>query len=326
MAALLDRYQTDILPLKAPNTQSTYGHSLTALRAYFCGVLDNPRVEVLHSGHIREYLTWRRTPQVEPRAVRGRRTALSNRTVEKERAVLHSVFAFAKELHLRADNPVADVPPPAVDTRAPVLLTDDQFEALLAACDQETRPMLWLYVLTLGETGARCESEVLWVRWEDVDLEEGFLLIESGRDGHRVKSGKRRSVPLYPRLRQALREHFARFRFASYDGIRTPWVFHHDQNRRHAKAGERLKSLRGGFDRAVQRAGLPLELHQHDLRHRRVTKWLAEGANPVLVKEAVGHSDLRTTMGYTHLAREHLRALITSQPGSEVRQGRGSSS
>ena len=27
-------------------------------------------------------------------------------------------------------------------------------------------------------------------------------------------------------------------------------------------------------------------------------------------KEAVGHSDLRTTMGYTYLAREHLRALV----------------
>ena len=54
---------------------------------------------------------------------------------------------------------------------------------------------------------------------------------------------------------------------------------------------------------------LPEGLHQHDLRHRRVTAWLAEGKNPVHVKEAVGHSDLRTTMGYTHLSREHLRAL-----------------
>jgi site-specific recombinase XerD len=30
----------------------------------------------------------------------------------------------------------------------------------------------------------------------------------------------------------------------------------------------------------------------------------------VHVKEAVGHSDLRTTMAYTHLAREHLRSLV----------------
>jgi len=59
---------------------------------------------------------------------------------------------------------------------------------------------------------------------------------------------------------------------------------------------------------------LPDALHQHDLRHRRVTTWLAEGRDVVKVKEAMGHSDLRTTMGYTHLAREHLRDLVDSSP------------
>ncbi len=31
----------------------------------------------------------------------------------------------------------------------------------------------------------------------------------------------------------------------------------------------------------------------------RVTTWLAEGKNPVHVKEALGHADLATTMGCT---------------------------
>jgi site-specific recombinase XerD len=37
---------------------------------------------------------------------------------------------------------------------------------------------------------------------------------------------------------------------------------------------------------------------------------LAKDKNPVYVKEVMGHSDLQTTMGYTHLAKEHLRSLI----------------
>ena len=45
--------------------------------------------------------------------------------------------------------------------------------------------------------------------------------------------------------------------------------------------------------------------HPRILRHRRVTTWLAEGKNPIHVKEALGHADLATTMGYTHLAKEH---------------------
>ena len=41
-----------------------------------------------------------------------------------------------------------------------------------------------------------------------------------------------------------------------------------------------------------------------------MTLWLAEGKNPVHVKEAVGHANLSTTMRYTHLSREHLRSLV----------------
>jgi site-specific recombinase XerD len=59
----------------------------------------------------------------------------------------------------------------------------------------------------------------------------------------------------------------------------------------------------------------------HDLRHRRATAWLAEGRSPVLVKEALGHADLRTTMGYTHLAKEHLRALVAPLGAGERRPG-----
>ena len=59
---------------------------------------------------------------------------------------------------------------------------------------------------------------------------------------------------------------------------------------------------------------------QHDLRHRRVTTWLAEEKSAVLVKEAVGHADLRTTMAYTHLAREHLRSLVDKEYRPERHQ------
>ena len=68
------------------------------------------------------------------------------------------------------------------------------------------------------------------------------------------------------------------------------------------------------FKSAARRAKLPLDFNQHDLRHRRVTTWLAEGKNAVHVKEALGHADLATTMGYTHLAKEHLRCLVGQKP------------
>jgi site-specific recombinase XerD len=115
-----------------------------------------------------------------------------------------------------------------------------------------------------------------------------------------------------PHLADAMREHFARSRFAAFDGSRPEWVFHHATTRRQHVAGERIRSLRASFTALVKRAKLPAGLRQHDLRHRRVTTWLAEGKPAALVQEAMGHSDIRVTMGYTHLAKEHLRALVDS--------------
>jgi integrase len=105
---------------------------------------------------------------------------------------------------------------PKAEKRNPVILDADQYAKLLTACDK--RPMMLLYVTTLAEAGLQCDSEALHLRWEDVDLEDGFLRIASGRDGHRTKSGKARWVPMTPKLRQTMKDHFARLRFATYAG------------------------------------------------------------------------------------------------------------
>jgi integrase len=301
---LLALFREQELPTLATGTQEAYEDSLKPIATYFVDQLGDPAVGTLQAKHITGYLTWRRAHRL-----RGT-DPVSNRTLQKDRAVLHRLFALADRLEYRDGNPVARTRPPKSDARTPVILDPDQYEALLAACAD--RPMLTLYVLVLGEAGLRCESEALRLRWEDVDLEGGFLHVVSGRGGHRTKSGKGRAVPMTPRLRQAMRAHFAAYRLAGYPSARSPWVFHHVATRSRHRAGERIGSLRAGFAAAATRAKLPEELHQHDLRHRRVTSWLAAGANPVHVKEALGHSDLRTTMQYTHLLKEHLLGLVAN--------------
>ena len=85
-------------------------------------------------------------------------------------------------------------------------------------------------------------------------------------------------------------------------------------------AGERLQSFHRAFASAAKRAGLPPDLRQHDLRHRRVTTWLAEGKSPALVQKAMGHVDLATTMGYAHLFDEDLLALVAETTTEQLRE------
>ena len=172
---------------------------------------------------------------------------------------------------------MARVDPPKVTKRDPVLLSGDELERLLEACGEND--MLRLWFLLLAESGVRSQSEALHLRWEDLHVPAGFLWIDSQRHGRRTKSGKGRWCPVTPRLTEALRDHMATYRLRTYGraGQRSPWVFHYTLTARKAVAGERIRSMREAAEKARTAARLPEGFVFHDLRHRRVTSWLAEG-------------------------------------------------
>ncbi|GJG86825.1 hypothetical protein tb265_20060 [Gemmatimonadetes bacterium T265] len=312
IADLCALYERDVLPTRAPGTQTAYRGSLAAIRAFFVLQRRNPRVDAVTRADVVAFLAWRRTA---PRR-KGRTDPVTLRTVAKDRAVLHRLFAVATERELRETNPVTLAKAAKGDPHAPVILDAAQYEALLGAA--VGRPMLAAYLLVLGETGLRAQSEALWLRWEHVDFARGFLTVASGK-AHRTKSGEGRDVPMTARLVAALRAHAAAYRLATYPGRdgaahHTPWLFHHLTTRRHHRAGERIATLDAAVAGAARRAKLPAEFRRHDLRHRRVTTWLQAGKSPALIQQAMGHADIRTTMAYAHLVSDDLRSLV-DEPG-----------
>lgn len=167
----------------------------------------------------------------------------------------------------------------------------------------------------LNEAGLRCDSEALWLQWEDLDFDANRVHVVNGRGGHKVKGKRSRKVPMTERLRTALLAHTMRYRAALYPAAgggmaSSPWVFHHTATRAQYRAGERIWCLRPSFEAAKARAGLPDGFVQHDLRHRRVTTWLQAEKSVVMVGKAVGHRNLRTTQMYEHLVDKDLDALV----------------
>lgn len=311
-SALVAEFTAYALPTLSEGTRISYGNSFKAFAVYFGATLGDPLVRDIRRSHVATFLEWRRTYRVGDAIGTA---GVSLHTVARDRRVLHRLFNYGiTKDHLDA-NPCQMVKAPKADPRMPPRITDAHLAAFLTAA--EPRPMLHTYVVLLAETGVRAYSEALPLRWEDLDLAGGFLYLRS-EPGQRTKSGKARAVPLTPRLKAALQAHAARFRLAVYGGARSPFVFHHPVTTRTAVAGARITSFRDAFTTAAKAAALPSGFRPHDLRHRRVTTWLAEGKNPVHVKEAMGHASLATTMGYTHLLPEHLRALVAEQGGAPV--------
>jgi len=229
-SSLLERFRATALPQRSLNTRKTYTVSMDALKRFFVVENGDSEIRSVGRGQVQEFLYWR---QLHKPDGSERKTPVSGRTLEKDRAMAHNLFAFAEGLELVDVNPVSKVKPPMYDKREYVILTDDEYEQLLAEC--EHHPFLKLYALVLGETGMRCESEALWMQWQDIDLEGGFIKIVSGRGEHRTKSGKGRWVPLTERLRRALGDHSATYRLRTYAGQRSSWVFYHDCRQRRAR-------------------------------------------------------------------------------------------
>jgi integrase len=276
-------------------TQRSYRDSLTPFREFFVDELGDLRVDGVTARHIDSYLQWRRNY----RKLGNHKTArgpLAARTLNKDRTVLHAVFDLAERYDYCASNPVRKTKTLKGDGREPIILDSEQYERLLTECGHNST--LALYVLLLGETGLRCESEALHLRWTDIDLDSGFISVVSGRDGHRTKGGRSREVPITARLDAALRQ--------ARQSAESRYLF--------ARDGQRLGTMRRSFKSAAARAKLPAGLHQHDLRHRRVTDWMGDGKSPALVQRAVGHARIDTTMLYSHFRNERLRALVEPAP------------
>lgn len=318
LSRFITRFEREEVPQLADSSQRSYNATLDALRAYFDSIGRDPRLQDVSKGHVKRFLNWRRKHSSDGSR---RDEPMSDYTVRTEYAIVRRLFGHAHELELIPGNPADQMDPPTIEEREPVLISEEQLEDLLEECEGDN--MLRMYVLLLAEAGLRSGSEAPWLKWEDLDLEDGFLQVVSGRGDRQTKNRKGRWVPLTSRLREALREHAAKYRMQTYDGQRSPWVLHHLVNNRWADPGDRRKDFKTALNTAIENAGLPEEFRPHDLRHRRCTQWLSEGHSPAKVRKAMGHSSLEVTLQYEHLVRRDLRGMVEEEEREELAEMKG---
>jgi integrase len=157
-------------------------------------------------------------------------------------------------------------------------------------------------------TGLR-QGELLALKWDDVDLEDGSLrvrrtltIIKNGPIFTSLKTtSSRRSVKLNSKATEALKSHLER-QLGEIDRIGSLWC--ENGLILASETGEPLNRhnlTRRSFKPLLKRAELP-EIRFHDLRHTCATLLLTRNVNPKIVSEMLGHSSIAITLDtYSHV-------------------------
>lgn len=239
-------------------------------------------------------------------------------TVAQRLAAIRAFHRWATRNNLAPGDPWGAIATPRLPRRLPRVLEVEQVGRLLAVIDADlaqpagrdaardaVRTALALRDRALVETayaaGLRI-SELAAADLGSLDLRRGEIRV--------MGKGRKERIGLLGRpARAALAAYLEDGRPALLelrthgDGSPPPEIF---LNRAGHPLG--VRGLRYRLDRLRARAGLPVGVSPHTLRHSFATHLLDGGADLRVVQELLGHANLATTQIYTHVSPGRLQA------------------
>lgn len=245
--------------------------------------------------------------------VKKQKEGLSPTTINTIHNVLHKALEMARKWGLVSRNVCELVTPPPRKEHEITPLTVEQVYKLIAVARNHRVEALIKLALA---TGMR-RGELLGLKWEDIDLEQGLLQVrhtmtrvprkfrQPGQKAFVESSPKtkrsRRSIIIIPMAIEALKRHYE-YQQVSKAKAGDAWV----------ESGlifctslgtpcNPTRHVLEPFKALLKEAGLP-DVRFHDLRHSAATLLLSLGIHPKIVQEILGHSNINITLNvYSHV-------------------------
>jgi len=256
----------------AENTQKSYLHSVTALARHYKRSPDK-----ISAKEIQDYLIFlheqRHLSWTSCNAARHGLRFFYRITLQRPDA--HFFLPGAKE-----------------PSKLPQILNDEQLVRLFTV---STNPKHRAVLMTAYAGGLRA-SELCRLKPGDIDSKRMSLRVDQG------KGNKDRYVPLSSRLLDQLRHYWRRERPPA------EWLFA-------GRPKDRPMTRTGAswiYRTAKNKAGIDKPGGIHTLRHNYATGLLEAGVELCVIQRLMGHSSIRSTMRYLHIAQD--KAGSTTSP------------
>jgi site-specific recombinase XerD len=179
---------------------------------------------------------------------------------------------------------------PHQDKRLPIVLSKADIKKMLMAEKNLKHRLLLMMVYA---SGLRV-GEVVRLKCQDIDIDRKSIIIRSG------KGRKDRYTITSDLVISALTDYYSRYNI-------TNWLFEGADSNTHLN----IRSAQYICKHALKEANIAKTASIHSLRHSFATHLLENGTDIRYIQELMGHSSIRTTERYTHVARRKMLAIAS---------------
>ncbi|MCH8979256.1 MAG: site-specific integrase [Armatimonadetes bacterium] len=279
LAELIDRYVKDVLPHRPKGEKKTRA-LLQVWRDEF-GDYTLARVTPALIGEKRDELARGTTYRGTKRS-----PATCNRYLQ---ALSHPFSVAVNEWGWCDENPVRKVRRLPESRGRVRFLDEDERERLLQAARESTDSRLYPMLVLALSTGAR-QSELLRLRWRDLDFERGVAIL------HETKNNERRAIPIAGHAHEVLRK-MSKVRRLDTDLILA------------SAKSTKARFPQKAWERALEAARIE-DYRWHDNRHSAASYLAANGATLAELAEVLGHKTLAMVKRYSHLTEQHTSKVV----------------
>jgi len=219
----------------------------------------------------------------------------SAKTVNDYINVLQQIYRYAKDLNLLQQNPAEKIKRLKESSKKPPrFFSQEEVNKILEHSNDFYKSLFQFFLYT----GMR-RDEVRFLEWSEIDLKNKIIRL-GNKENFTTKSGKNRNIPMHPIVEKILKKR----------PQTSILVFESPEGGEFGRGTWRTVLLQ-----AAKRAGVE-NITLHTFRHTFASWLVMEAVDIPTVAQLLGHSDIKTTMKYAHLAPEHVKRAVERLPGS----------